>query len=371
MSARGQEMARGLALVFAVAVAACASAGAGGCGRAGVEAESKAEPIAVHCAPPSAQPIEETIALRGRTEPPPGGDLPVASQVPGRVVSVAVKEGQRIAAGELVASVDDAPSRDALHQAEATVALARAGEVNAELTLKRTQELVQRGIAARQELDDAVARAETAKANAAAAAASADLARRTLGRVSVRSPLGGVVTRVWRGSGALVDGSAATPIIQLAAVQGAEFVADATQRELARIEPGQAVSGVLAIGDAPIAGSIRTRASALDPTTGLGQVRVSLTSAPDVPVGTYGRVVVTTARRDARLVIPRTAIRGAISDGVEVAVCKDGKAHIKAVKTGWSDDARVEITSGLEAGDAVATDHVLGLDEDTPIKLSP
>jgi multidrug efflux pump subunit AcrA (membrane-fusion protein) len=75
--------------------------------------EETASPIQVHCVHPTMETIEETVSLRGRTEPPPGGDLPVASQVSGRIVSVAVSEGQRISAGNVVATVDEGPSRDA------------------------------------------------------------------------------------------------------------------------------------------------------------------------------------------------------------------------------------------------------------------
>jgi hypothetical protein len=67
------------------------------------------------------------------------------------------------------------------------------------------------------------------------------------------------------------------------------------------------------------------------------------------------------------LVVPAEAMRGAVADGAEVVVCKDGKADVRTVKVGWRDDKRVEIAEGLAAGDRVATDHVLGLETDAPI----
>jgi hypothetical protein len=60
-------------------------------------------------------------------------------------------------------------------------------------------------------------------------------------------------------------------------------------------------------------------------------------------------------------------MRGAVADGAEVVVCKDGKAEVREVKVGWRDDERVEITNGLAAGERVALDHVLGLETDSPI----
>jgi HlyD family secretion protein len=332
-------------------------------------AEEREEPVAVevHCAPVAAQSIEEAATLRGRVAAPPGGDLPVASQVPGRVVQVLVHEGDHVGTGAVVAQIDGSNSRDALKQADAAVVQAKSAEANAEATLQRIQQLVARGIAAKQDLDDAVARTDQSHAGVNAAIAAADLARRTLGRVEVRSSFEGVVTRVWRGAGALVDGTATTPIVQLAASALAEFDADATERQLVDIEPGQKVSITLATGGDPIPGSVRARSTALDPATGLGFVRIGIQDAGPMTLGVFGTAKITVGERKGVLVVPSAAMRGAIEDGADVVVCKDGKADVREVKVGWRDDERVEITSGLAAGDRVALDHVLGLETDSPI----
>jgi RND family efflux transporter MFP subunit len=333
-----------------------------------------ARTVTVHCAKPTKQTIEETLALRGRIEPPPGGDLSVASQVAGRIVSVQVKEGDRVAAGDVVATIDDAPTRDAARQADAALAQARAADVNAAAALERTRALVTRGIAAKQELEDAVAKAESSKEAVSAATAASDLARRTLGRVQVRSGLAGLVTRVFRGPGALVDGTAGTPVLQLAGTTTTELVADVTQRELLSLDQGQPVRGALTGDSGPsLEGTVRARPRALDPATGLGVVRIALTSpgAQDLPVGAFARVTVTTGKHDAATVLPSSALRGTVSDGVSVAVCNGDKASLKVVKVGYRDEARVEILAGVGPDDLVATDHVLALDDDTPIHLTP
>ncbi len=105
------------------------------------------------------------------------------------------------------------------------------------------------------------------------------------------------MTHVWRGPGA-----------QVAVSQGVEFVADATQRELAKISLGLSASGSLS--GSTFEGTVRARSRDLDPATGLGVVRITLTKVHSVPVRTYGRVVITTAKREASLVIPATALCG-------------------------------------------------------------
>lgn len=324
--------------------------------------------VKVKCVYPHSEALDEALELPGRIEPPPGGDLPVASQVAGRLVEVSVHEGQHIATGDVVASVDDVASRDAVRQTEATLAQSRAAEANSNATLERVKALVARGIAARQELDDAEARAENERQAVASATAATHLAQRTLGRVQVRATFPGVVTRLWRGPGALVDGTAATPIVQVAASASAEFVAAATERELAQAESGQPAQVRLESTPQDLTAQVRIRSSSLDPTTGLGTIRMTLSSSPATLVmGAYGRATITTRHRDAVLTIPSEALRGAVSDGAEVVVCKDGKAELRRIRVGYRDAKHLEVADGLSAGDRVAVDHVLGLDTGTPI----
>jgi HlyD family secretion protein len=348
-------------LVFAVLLASC------GCRRD--SGEPGPEPVQVHCVRPARGAIDETLSLRGRVEPPPGNSLSVASQVPGRVVRLIAREGQHIGAGEIVAIVDGVSARDGLRQADAAAAQAKVAAANADATLARIRALVARGIAARQELEDAQAKADTAHAGVEASAATSDLAKRTLGRVQVRSTLAGVVTRVLRGAGALVDGTAATPIVELASSAALEFVGVATQADLGRLRPGQAATGEIFGAETKVTGAVRMLPSALDPVTGLGVVRIALEPGPVLNlVGAYGRMFVTTRQHDKALLLPAGALRGAVSDGAEVIVCKDGKAHVRGIGVGIHDSKNVEVLSGLDENETVALDHVLGLDEGTPVR---
>jgi len=354
--------------IVSLLIVGCAPAG---CGHREPPARDEPAAVPVRCVAASRQPVTVQRVLRGRTAGPPGGDLPVASQVAGRIVEVLVQEGDHVAGGAVIATIDDSGTRDALRQADAAVVQAQAAAANADATLERTRKLLARGIAAAQELDDAAARGDQAHAAVRAAVAAADIARRTLGRVQVRSTFAGVVTRLWRGPGALVDGTAATPVAQIAAAQP-ELDADATERQLVELAPGQPAEVALATGGEPLAGSVRTRAAALDPATGLGLVRIGLEAKGPVVLGLYATATVTVAQREAVLVVPTAAMRGAVADGAQVVVCAAGsKAEVRTVHTGWRDDERVEIVEGIGDGTRVAVDHVLGLDTGSPIAEVP
>jgi HlyD family secretion protein len=365
---------------------------AGGCHKSAAEGDDEHKPpVEVRCVVASRGAVEETIVLRGRIATPPGGDLPVASQIAGRVTETRVHEGDRLAKGTVVATVDDLAPRAAAKEAGAALARVKAADVAAQSALARARDLAARGIASKKEVEDAVARAEASQAEVEAETAAVRLASGTLGRVEVRTTFDGVVTRVFRGAGALVDGTAATPILQVAAVDAPELVADATERELSRVQEGQKAEISLSSG-ARLAGTVVSRARALDPATGLGTVRIRVEgpakdekdekdekkkdddkkdddtpAAGPPPIGAFGRVTILVGKREGAMMLPASALRGAAADGAEIAICKGEKVEIRAVSVGYRDAKQVEIAEGLKEGEKVAVDHVLGLDEEARI----
>jgi RND family efflux transporter MFP subunit len=381
-------------LHLGVAVAVLALALAGGCKKKEGD-EDKKPPVEVHCVTAHRAAVDEAVVLRGRLAPPPGGDLPVASQVAGRVLDTKVREGDRLAKGTVVATVDDLAPRAAAKEAGAALARSQAADVAAQSALSRVKDLAGRGIASKKDVEDAQARADAARAEVEAGAAALRLASGTLGRVEVRTTFDGVVTRVFRGAGALVDGTAATPILQIAAVDAPELVADATEREIARVQEGQKVEIALATGG-KLAGTVIARARALDPATGLGTVRVRVEAAahdddkkdddkkddkkdddkkePSAPppIGSFARATIFVAKHEGAMMIPASALRGAAADGAEIAICKGTKVEIRTITVGYRDPQRVEVSEGLKDGEKVAVDHVLGLDEEaTIVDLGP
>jgi RND family efflux transporter MFP subunit len=303
--------------------------------------------------------------------------LPVASLVAGKIVDVRVDEGARVKKGSVVALVDDLGPRAAASEAAAGVARARAAKAEADASLARTKKLEAEGIVSKADLDAAQARADAAASDLSAQEAAQGFASGTLGRVEVRTAFDGVVTKVWRGAGALVDGTAATPIVQMAADAALEFVGDATERDLDLLAIGEASEIVLASSATSFAGEVISLPRGVDPKTGLGTVRVLLsppeaprgspTGFDDVRIGAFGHARIHAKPLAAVVSIPREALRGAVLDGAEVAVCEDGKTTLRSIGVGYRDARRVEVTSGLAVGERVAVGDVLGLGEGTSI----
>jgi RND family efflux transporter MFP subunit len=350
------------------------------CNRGGDPAGEEAQgsrPVRVTCAPVTAGTATDTVEIRGTVAPPPDRDALVAPQVAGRLLRVEVQEGDAVKVGQIVARVDTSVLADEATQADAALDRARAERRNAKSTLVRTEQVFDRGIAARQEVDDAAAREAEATADEASATARARQAHQQIKRAAVRSPMTGVVLRILRKPGELVDGTPATPVVEIADTSVLELVADTPTQDLVRLERGApAVLAFPAMPGRSLEGMVSRVAPAVDRSTGLGAVRVSIedTDAVRLPVGTYGVASVSSGAPHAVMLVPSIAVRSSAGGGSEVVVCgKDKRAHVVKVKVrpGAARDSLVEVDGALGPADRVSVDPVIGLSDGETIGVRP
>ena len=316
--------------------------------------------------------VTDTLQLTGTIAALPDRDAQVAPQVQGRILEVRVREGDVVRAGQVVARVDAGPLADDASAARASLARAAAEAKNAEATAARVQRVFERGIAARQEVDDAQARAAAARASRDEAAATAHRAERQVGRTTVTSPLAGTVVKVFRRPGELVDGTPATPIVEIADPSRLELVADTTAGELVRAQVGQPASiTVAALPGASWTGAVTAVSPAVDRATGLGVVRVALqlTSGVRPPIGLLGTALVQIGRPRAAQGVPAGALHAGRATEVEVILCdKNGVAHARSIERGATAGALVE-AKGLVAGDQVVIEPALGVNDGEPLSI--
>ncbi len=307
--------------------------------------------------------IARTIDLRGAVEVAPGHHALVASQVPGRITSMTAREGDRVRSGAVLAEIDARQARDTATQVEAALAGANAATQNATVTADRTQRLFDRGIAARQELDDALARLAAAKAQADAAKASLAAASRTVAFATVRAPLEGVVLRTLRATGDLVDGTPATPILEIGDPAALDVLASAVPGDLVRLALDQ--TGTVRFEALPGRSydvRVQSIAPSIDPTTGVGAVRLALVldgGAP--PIGLAGEAHVVASAQEGVRTVASASLRAARGGGSEVLVCDAGHLRALAVELGVREGDRVEVTSPLDDAVRIVAKDVLGL----------
>ncbi len=140
-----------------------------GCGKheAAEEKKEEAPPAVVELAEASVQSLDETVTVQGTLQPAEGKSTRVAAVAPGRLVSVLVREGDRVTAGQVLATLDSRPQRAAANSAAAATNAATAQVRQSQLSAQATASDQSSGVQLAQAALDA---AQTETANALQAA---------------------------------------------------------------------------------------------------------------------------------------------------------------------------------------------------------
>src|SRR2546427_8757766 len=261
--------------------------------------------VAVRTARVESGTITEWIRMYGRIAPPPDRDATLAPMVAGLLLAVPVREGQSVRAGEILARVEGAPLDDALRAAEAAERRADAEAAFRKSVAARTRSLLDKGVASQQDAEADEAAAVSADAAQAEASSALATAPRRRDWAQLRAPFDGVVVRVFRRPGESVDGTPATPVIQVAAATGAQVAAEATADTLSRLARDQPAE-VEARGSpgAALEAHVLRIARAVDSSTCSGEVRLAFHDAPAPPLlglGVEVRLVVRPRERHANV----------------------------------------------------------------------
>lgn len=314
----------------------------------------------------------DRVDLRGLVTAAPDKHAMVAAQVGGRITKLLVFEGDSVRAGTVIAELERQPLDDVLAQAEAQVAQADIAVQNADGARRRAEHLVETGVGSRQQLDDAMARHQTAVAAAAAARAAAAVSRRSVRRTAVTSPIPGVVIRILRRPGELVDGTAATVLAEVADPTDLDLTATAGAADVVRLSRGQQATVRFALlGNDPVDAEVRAVAPAVDSITGLGSVRLALRPKTTLPIGVYGEASIVIGERSKVLTLPTTALRTGADGTPEAVLCEDGHARTRSLRVGGRLPDRVEIVDGVRDGDRVVADAPVGIADGASIQVLP
>lgn len=281
----------------------------------------------------------------------------LAAQVPGAVVALSVKAGDRVQAGQVLLRLDARAAEQTAAAGAAQVRAARAAQEAATREFERQKQLFEKNYISRAALDRAEAQYKSAQAESAAQLANAGAARTQSDFYVVRAPYAGVVADV-----SVVLGDMAMPGRALLTLYdpGALRVRAAVPQTVAtRLGgSGKPLIEIPGVG----AGIVPARSQllpAVDPATHTLELRL------DLPAGVSGAVPGMFARAwlpgaagaaAGRLYVPASAVlRRAELTGVYV-VTREGKPLLRQVRLGRAEGDAVEVLSGVSAGERVALD---------------
>lgn len=287
----------------------------------------------------------------------------VAARVPGAVVTLAVKAGERVRSGQVLVRLDARAAEQHAGAAAAQVQAARAALDVAAKELQRQQQLFGQNFISGAALDRAEAQYKSAQAQATAQVAAADAARTESGFHTVRAPYDGVVAEV-----AVVLGDMAMPGRALLTLYdpGALRVSAAVPQTAAPRAAGPSATALPAppLAEVPGAAGERLTATrwqvlpAADPATHTVTLRLDLPAGTGAVPGMFARVWLA-GRADAdasRLSVPAKAVLRRAELTAVYVLAPDGKPLLRQVRLGRHNGEQVEVLSGLGAGERVALD---------------
>src|SRR5690349_3159867 len=241
--------------VLLFAIATCKGGAAAG------DAETQQAVVGAQTAPVMKGPFVERLGAIGTVMPRPGHVAALSAPQAARISHVYVATGQHVTQGQPLVELDQTPFRAATQAAEATLSAA-------EKANERQQRLANEGIVARKDADQAAAEAAKARADAANARRAEQLS-------VIRSPLGGVVTRMTAVLGATAD--VAQALVEVADPAALDILLNVTPTDAARVHSGAKVSlaaGQNASGDPLGIGSVVDVGGTVDTASRSVNVRV-------------------------------------------------------------------------------------------------
>lgn len=283
----------------------------------------------------------------------------VGAKVLGYVSRLSVDRGDRVRAGQLLATVRPSDLPEQLAAARGATAQQRAALDLARENLTRAETLAPSGVISQQELASARAAVASLEAQGSSLRAAAAGVSARLAETRLLSPLDGVVLQRRVDPGALV-GPSTGPVLTVVATDALRVFLPVTERDAASVRVGmEAEVSVDALPGRSFTARVERLAPAFDPVARTLDAEVLIPN-PDGALrpGMYGRAVVFTGLHPAAIMVPAGALQRT-GERWFAYVVRDGRVARREVSVGVDEGDAMEVVRGLAVGDELV---VAGLD---------
>jgi len=291
----------------------------------------------------------------------------IRSQITGQLISVNFREGDEVQRGQVLFEIDRRPLEAALLQAQANLERDQAQAANAAGQSKRLQELVERGIAPREQADTSRTAVAALNATVEADKAAVENARVQLQYATITAPIAGRTGALMVHEGNLVRANDATPLVtinQVSPVSVAFAIPESRLPELNRYM----ARGTLQVtatppnDDVPSVGRITFVGNAGDQNTGTIKIKGTFPNADRrLWPGQFVNVVVTLTTDPEAIVVPSVAVQDGQEGPYVFAVTDDQTVEMRPVTVARTRGAETVIAAGVQPGETIVTDGHLRL----------
>lgn len=310
--------------------------------------------------------------------------IAITPQISNTITNFYVDLGDTVKAGQLLAKINNTTFKDQLAQAEAQLMQSEIAVSRDSAAYSRAKMLAEKELSSIADEEIAEANYQSSLAALESAKASLTQAKENVSFTEVRSPVNGVILSKIGEEGDVA--SSAQALFEIANLVGYETRVFLPVQDWRFVKIGQPVNlRVSNETESSAVGIISRKSPQLDPTTGLGEVVVSLTNTgPNIFPGVLTENVIDIDFKEQTIVVPRSALVEKVETTVEpesntITLAKtysvfvsvgDTTAELRSLKLGIEQGDKIEIIEGLNAGESIIVTGQTSLKDGAKIRVA-
>lgn len=277
----------------------------------------------------------------------------LVSETAGAITGIYFNEGSAVKKGQLLVKVYNQDLIAALKQNDYQVALAKQNEY-------RNSILLQKEAISQQEYDTSLTSLNTLKAQS-------DVLKAQIAKTEIRAPFSGVIGLRNISPGGYLSPS--TSIASLVNIDPAKVTFSVPERYLAMIKAGTKINFTVESSRKNFSATVYAIEPAIDLSSRTITVRARAANPENLlKAGAFAKINLRLDQIAKTIMVPTQCVIPDLKDN-KVFIYHNGIAEAKVVKTDLRTDTRIEITSGLKAGDSLIVSGLIQIRNKVPLKV--
>jgi membrane fusion protein, multidrug efflux system len=286
----------------------------------------------------------------------------IGFRIAGKITSRDVNVGDMVKKGQLIARLDPNDSRLNAQAASAEVQTAQANLALAKSELARREQLYQKQFISKSALESYETQVKTSQARLAQVQSQAAVSQHQTAYTQLLADRAGVIGMIQAEPGQVV--AAGQTVAQIYDLQTLEILISVPESMIDVFQVGDQAQVTLTESTQTYAGRIREISPAANSQTHAFDLRIQLLSADQrIKLGMTAQVSFTKQAPAQKIIVPSTAVTQHGDQPAVWVIDKNHQAHKRQVTTGALNETGIEITSGLQAQETIATIGVHTLTE--------
>ncbi len=302
--------------------------------------------------------VENALALTGSIEAVKESIISAKVSTGGRVSSILVQNGDPVAAGRALVTLEQQDFLHILTMRQADLKKAESGLITSQADLQRYQELYQQGAISPKEYEAVEAALQVAEATVSSAAAGVAMAQEDLTNATILSPIGGLVANRNVKAGQMVSAQSGS-LMTVQDISSVYVVVNTPQKDLAIIKKGlKAEATVDAFGDKKFTGTVEVINPVANQGARVFETKIKVDNPEQLlKPGMFAKIGVKTGEAVDVLAIPQGALTS--KQGMYFVFVPEGnKVKRVQIEIGQIINELVEVKKGLTEGQRIVVTNV-------------